>query len=124
MTFVVHEQIQGILQKIGVEGKIELTAPPNAEMGDVAFPCFGIAKEMKKNPTEVAKEIADKLLPTLVGTSTTAAKIIERVQAFGPYVNFFFNVKEAARLILEDIQKQGKMYGSHTIGTGKKYLIE
>lgn len=93
----------------------EFSAPPKSEMGDIAFGCFALAKEMKKNPAEVAKELAEKIQP---------GRVIEKVQAFGPYVNFFLNAQEVAKLIVEDIEKQGQTYGTHQIGKGKKYVIE
>ncbi|MBP6085720.1 hypothetical protein KA478_00645 [Patescibacteria group bacterium] len=39
-----------------VEGMIEL--PPNPELGDLAFPCFTLAKTLKKAPQVLASEIA------------------------------------------------------------------
>ncbi|NQU99905.1 MAG: hypothetical protein HQ538_04155, partial [Parcubacteria group bacterium] len=41
----ISEQIIKILQNAGIKGKIELTTPPNSEMGDFAFACFDLAKE-------------------------------------------------------------------------------
>ena len=31
--------------------------PPNTEMGDYTFPCFRLAKELKKAPPMIAQEI-------------------------------------------------------------------
>lgn len=35
-----------------IEGLIEL--PPQSDMGDLAFPCFGLAKSLKKAPPMIA----------------------------------------------------------------------
>ncbi len=59
-----------------------LQAPPNPDMGDYAFPCFTLAKEYKKSPQEIAKDLEKKLKPT---------KSIEKITANGPYLNFFIN---------------------------------
>ena len=56
-----------------------VTSPSDPKLGDFAFPCFLLAKELKKNPNEIAKELASKI----------KIKDFEKVQAVGPYVNFF-----------------------------------
>ena len=35
--------------------------PPRAEMGDYAFPCFQLAKVMKKAPNMISAELKEKL---------------------------------------------------------------
>ena len=67
--------------------------------GDLAYPCFNLAKKMKKSPNEIAKELAGKL------------KIdnIERVEATGPYVNFYVDWSKFSKSLLESIDKN---YGS------------
>lgn len=35
--------------------------PPQADMGDLAFPCFSLAKSLKKAPPMIAGEIAGGL---------------------------------------------------------------
>src|SRR3989344_5840479 len=66
-----------------VEKLIEI--PPNSEMGDSAFPCFILSKKLKKNPVEIAKELAVKI-------KSEKSKInIEKIEAKGPYINFFIN---------------------------------
>jgi len=47
------------LSKKEIQELIEI--PPNPEMGDYAFPCFTLAKKYKKNPVEIAKDIASKI---------------------------------------------------------------
>ena len=42
-----------------IEGYIEV--PPNDEMGDYAFPCFKLAKELRKAPPAIAMELKDKI---------------------------------------------------------------
>jgi len=60
----------------------ELIEIPKAEFGDFAYPCFKAAKDLKKNPFEVAKEIATAIHPN---------DTFERIVAQGPYVNFFLS---------------------------------
>lgn len=35
--------------------------PPEEKMGDLALPCFAMAKKMRKNPMQIANELAEKL---------------------------------------------------------------
>ena len=37
-----------------------LEIPPKADMGDYAFPCFQLAKTLRKAPPMIAVEIAEK----------------------------------------------------------------
>ena len=38
-----------------------MEVPPRAEMGDFAFPCFTLAKELRKAPPLIAKELSEKI---------------------------------------------------------------
>jgi len=106
-----------MLKEAGVVGSFELSTPPKSAMGDLAFPCFAIAKEQAKNPAEVAKMLAAQLQ-----NSTSA--LVEKVQAFGPYVNFFLNGAEVAKLVIQAIADQGAQYGGSQMGKGKKIMVE
>ena len=58
-----------------------LEVPPNQELGDYAFPCFNLSKSLKRSPLEIAKSLQTiKYPPT-----------IKKIQAVGPYLNFFIN---------------------------------
>lgn len=88
------------LEKQKISNLIEI--PPSSDLGDYAFPCFTLSKELKKNPNEIAKELSKKISPS---------KEIEKAEANGPYVNFFINKKILAENILKQIQKQRDKYG-------------
>ena len=42
-----------------LKGYIEI--PPKPEMGDYSFPCFKLAKTLKKSPIVIANEIKDEI---------------------------------------------------------------
>ncbi|MFT4414824.1 arginine--tRNA ligase [Fredinandcohnia humi] len=88
--------------------------PKFSEQGDLAFPCFTLAKKVRKSPSAIAEELANKIQHTL----------FERVVANGPYVNCFLNVKEVSRNVLQTILSQGSDYGSHNIGNGGNITID
>lgn len=56
-----------------------ITRPPSPEMGDFAFPCFTLARTLKKAPNAIASDLASKV--------ELAAPFAE-VSAAGPYLNF------------------------------------
>lgn len=82
--------------------EIHLEVPSNLKFGDYAFPCFPLTKEFKKNPNDIAQDLAKKI---------KLSRIIRKVEIKGPYLNFFINSVELAKGILNDIfLKKGK-YG-------------
>ncbi|MGV8142604.1 MAG: arginine--tRNA ligase [Candidatus Pacearchaeota archaeon] len=92
-----------------------LETPKDSTHGDFAFPCFALAKNWKKNPVEIAKELVVKM---------GKLKGFEKVEAVGPYVNFFVDKKILAREILNKISHEKNKYGSNANGKGKKFMIE
>ena len=70
--------------------------PPNTELGDLAFPCFTLAKSLKKAPQVLASEIVSQLEGKL---SVQFVKI----HAVGPYVNVFLNSEEYVKAVLTQV---------------------
>ncbi len=82
-TFL-HEIIQFLNKETGKESNFleqSVEHPPSLDMGDYSYSCFMLAKELKKNPAEISKELAKKFASTL---------LLEKAMAQGPYLNFFF----------------------------------
>jgi arginyl-tRNA synthetase len=71
-----------------------LAPPPNPELGDLAFPCFRLAKALRMAPPKIAAELAAKL-----GQAGDSALIAEAAPA-GPYLNLRLHPHEAARHLL------------------------
>ena len=84
------------------EDEIEmvLETPPNLELGNYAFPCFILSKKLKKAPDEIAKELAKKLEKSI--------KEIEKIEASGPYLNFFVNKKKLAEHFINITDNYGR----------------
>lgn len=95
-----------------IKGFIEI--PPRAEMGDFAFPCFILAKELKKAPPLIAAELAEKIDP----------EGMEKVQALGPYLNFFLDKGAFVAAVVDRILQEGTEYGNEDTGAGQKILVE
>lgn len=111
-------EIEDLLAKVNIKAP-EMTVPPKSEMGDLAFPCFLLSKELGKNPNEIAAAIAVELNERLSDSS-----VIKKAQAFGPYVNFFLNPAAITELTVRLVQKQKDGFGNNLSGKGKKVLIE
>lgn len=100
------------LKKEDIEKILEV--PQNKELGDYAFPCFSLAKEMKKSPVQISADIAGKL----------KSKEFEKISAVGPYINFFVNRNNLAQETISAILKQRDKYGSSKEGKGKKIVVD
>jgi arginyl-tRNA synthetase len=95
-----------------------LQAPPRADMGDLAFPCFALAKERKTAPPVIAKEIAAAF------SATTLPAGVATVQPAGPYVNLTLDRDLVTRTILDHVLSRGQAYGDQDIGRGKPVVID
>ena len=95
------------------EGEIKLELPRDPAHGDLACPCFPMAKARKQAPAAVASELAGKLAIEGVRTS-----------ALGPYLNFRIERSVLARTVLAEIERQRERYGSSAIGAGKTVVID
>lgn len=97
-----------------IEGYIEI--PPDEAKGDYAFPCFRLAKELKKAPPIIASELKEKI--------TFPNEVIENVETVGGYLNFYINKNALIKTTLEEVNQKGTEYGKSDIGEGKKIIVE
>lgn len=87
--------------------------PPKPEMGDFAFPCFRLAKELHKAPPVIAKEIAD---------SITLPDYVDHVDIQGAYINFFLKKTGFVQSMVEAVSAED--FGASTEGNGKTICID
>ncbi len=92
-----------------------LTAPPNPALGDVAFACFQLAKELRSAPQLIAKDLAAKIAPD---------PIIASARAEGPYVNLFLNRANATEQVLGEIRDAPDTYGRRNLGAGRTLVLD
>ncbi|MEK6934016.1 MAG: arginine--tRNA ligase [Nanoarchaeota archaeon] len=103
---------QTSLSKDQIEKMIEV--PKDPKLGDYAFPCFILSKEYKKNPIEIAQELAQKI----------KSKEFEKIESSGPYINFFIDRSILASETIKQIQKEKDFYGTSNEGKGKNIVID
>ncbi|QGM32257.1 arginine--tRNA ligase [Bacillus sp. N3536] len=78
-----------------------LEKPKNIELGDLAFPCFTLAKLYKKSPQLIASELAKQVKSSLIAN----------VEAVGGYLNIFYDQKTIAKEVLGEILQNHNNYG-------------
>ena len=94
--------------KAGAEAAAGLTAEipferPDAQFGDLAYPCFAYAKAARKAPAAIAAEMAGRM---------TAGGLVAKITATGPYVNFTADAGALAREVFASWRESGKAYGT------------
>src|SRR4051812_32320726 len=70
-----------------------LQTPPNPEWGSIGSPVFYLAKDWKRSPTEIAKEVAQK-----IQTYLHPQDPIIKVEAHAGYVNFVLDPQREAEV--------------------------
>ena len=91
-----------------------LEKPKKSNMGDIAFPTFTLAKMMHKAPQIIASK--------LVGQINNS--YFEKVEAVGPYINFFLNKSEISAQVLKEVIKKREDYAQAAIGQGRNIVID
>lgn len=109
---ILAPQIEG-LEKDEIMSMIE--TPADIKMGDYAFPCFKLAKLLRKAPPAIAKSIAEA-----IGDDP----MFEKVESVNAYVNMFVSKEDFAREVVSEAIEKGDDYGRSSIGGGKKVIVE
>jgi arginyl-tRNA synthetase len=89
--------------------------PGDEKMGDYAFPCFRLAKAMRKAPPMIAKDICGAI---------ESSSVFEKVEAVNAYVNMHINRAAFIDQLLAEVQEKGDDFGRTNIGEGKKVIVE
>ena len=92
-----------------------IEVPPSIQLGDYAFPCFSLAKVLRKAPQAIAAELAAAFQPTALVTEARTS---------GPYINFFVDRVAFSRASLGAIMAQDTRYGQSVEGQGKTVVID
>ncbi len=90
--------------------------PPQPQLGDYAFPCFRLAKHLRRSPVQIADELARK--------AKDAVSDLHDVQAINGYLNFFVDRSSYNSSVLKRVLSAGDTLGMDTIGEGKTVIVE
>jgi len=100
------------LTQVEIEKYLEI--PPQQEMGDYAFPCYVLAKKLKKPPHQIAKEISPFM----------KHEFIDRTVVVGPYINFFLNKRVTGEFVVKTVLEEHENYGELSIGNKEQIVID
>ncbi len=91
-----------------------LEYPPDPAMGDLALPCFKLAKTLRRSPVQIAATLA----PLVSGAS------IDRAEAVNGYLNIYLSGTYLADNLIPKILSEGETYGSPDMGKGKTVVLD
>ncbi|MBR0416605.1 MAG: arginine--tRNA ligase [Firmicutes bacterium] len=109
---LLSEHIEG-MEAEELEKLIEI--PTDTSLGDYAFPCFKLAKLMRKAPNLIASDISGAI---------ASDPMFEKVQPVNAYVNMFMKKGDMALSTLNAVIAKKEKYGSMDQGEGKKVIVE
>jgi arginyl-tRNA synthetase len=118
-----EEAVRSIVAASGLSaGEVEsaLAVPPRPEMGDLAFPCFGLAKARRQPPPALASELAGKISAAIAATPGRLA----RAEATGPFLNLAYDRTRFAEHVLLDAASRGEEIGRSVEGAGRAIAID
>ncbi|MCK4857641.1 MAG: arginine--tRNA ligase [candidate division Zixibacteria bacterium] len=97
---------------------VMLEKPKQEAHGDLAFPCFRLAKTMRKAPPVIAAELKEKLF------APPLPEGLAKVEPVAGYLNFTLATDTVITDLLRQVLEQGGSYGSMTEGKGRKVVLE
>ena len=96
-----------------IEEKVE--TPKDKKNGDFAYPCFNLAKILKKAPVMIGNDLASKI---------NADEKISKVENVNGFLNFYLNSDNIVEKTLTTIVEQGEDYGKSKEGEGVNIIVE
>ena len=88
--------------------------PPDTAMGDYAFPCFRLAKTLRKAPPMISDALK----------AVIDAPFLKEVQSVKGYLNFYIDRATYAAEVLHSVERQGLRYGGSDAGAGKTICLD
>lgn len=89
--------------------------PADLSKGDFAFPCFKLAKVLKKSPVVIANEISQKIVKP---------DCIDKIEVVNAYINFYTNKAIFVAEVLKNVFQQKENYGKSNFGKGRNIVID
>lgn len=115
---IIAKQISKVTQINEKELETYIETPKDTKNGDYSFPCFRLAKELKKAPPVIANEIKENIEKEIENINE-----IKKVEVIGGYLNFFINKEILAKEVLTEIETTQE-YGKSKIGKEKNIVID
>ena len=112
---IIAEKISEVVNIDTEEIKKYIENPKDTKNGDYAFPCFSLAKKLRKAPVLIANEIKESI--------KIDKAIVEKIEVINGYLNFYINKELMTKEVLEEIASK-ENYGESEIGDGKNIIID
>lgn len=109
---IIAKNLEGLTED---EIKSMIEIPQDQFMGDYAFPCFRLAKTMRKAPNLIAAELAEKL---------QGEQLFSEVSPVNAYVNMFVSREEMMKSTVSEVLEEKENFGRSDIGGNKKVIVE
>lgn len=109
---IIAKSLEGLTED---EIKSMIEIPQDQSMGDYAFPCFRLAKTMRKAPNLIAAELAEKL---------QGEQLFSEVSPVNAYVNMFVSREEMMKSTVSEVLEEKENFGRSDIGGNKKVIVE
>ncbi|MBP2069804.1 arginine--tRNA ligase [Anaerococcus nagyae] len=88
--------------------------PPRDDMGDYSFPCFSLAKTLRKNPAIIASDLSKDI----------KIENFLKIESLNAYLNFFVDRNYYQNEILNEILEKKEEFGKTNEGEGKTVVID
>ena len=112
----IAKAISSIVNLSKEELRESIEIPKEEKQGDYAFPCFRLAKTLKKSPQDIAEDINSKI--------KFEDNLVEKMEAHASgYLNFFINKETLAKTVVEGVNKAKEEYGKSDIRKTEKTLL-
>lgn len=109
---ILFQALDGQLEKNKLLLMIE--KPKFENMGDMAFPCFELAKILRRPPHNIAAELASKI----------QFPLFEKVESVNGYVNVFLDKQKVSSIVIKKVLSDKNHYGDLNIGNDQVITID
>lgn len=112
---IIAQRLEPMLKMSGHDIERALEIPPQSDLGDLAFPCFPLAKQWKRAPQQIAGELVER-----INHHSDTSRI--QAVASGGYVNLFFDKDFYGETCLARMQEPA--FGKLSDGSGQRVVID
>ena len=94
--------------------EILIEKPKNPDHGDLAFPCFTLAKLKRKSLNVIANELSEQI----------KSPAFDKVEVAGGYINIFLNKKLVSEKLINQVITEKGQFGALDFGKGGTVTID
>ncbi len=111
----VTDRVGAILSALGVTDSPDLSAPKDPAMGDLCFPCFPMARVLRKAPKLIAEQVAGEISPD---------EVIAEITAVNGYVNLRLRPERLFSVALGQILSSKERFGADQADGSEHWMVE